>query len=119
MLLDNVQREIAEEELDPKTKSYGIVRNRIEYEPSFKECENLPGKILNMAKKLQKQSAANKDGGGKLLSELRLATLERIKRQEEKKRAAKSEEEKKELAKTVLNMDKRQSRRGTISLRKD
>ena len=97
MLLDNVQREITEEELDPKSKSYGIVRDRIEYEPSFRECGNLPGKILNMAKKLQKKSDANKDGEGKLFSELRLETLERIKRLEEKKRAAKSQAEKKEL----------------------
>ena len=72
-----------------------------------------------MAKKLQKQSAANRNGGGKLLSELRSATLERIKRQEEKKTAAKSEEEKKELAKTVSNMDKRRSRRGTINMSKE
>ena len=108
LLLDNVQREITEEELDPKSKSYGIVRDRIEHEPSFRECGNLPGKILNMAKKLQKKSSENKGEEGKLFSDLRLETLERIKRLEvetlerikrleEKKRAAKSQAEKKEL----------------------
>jgi hypothetical protein len=55
------------------------VRSRIEFEPSFRECENLPGKILKMAKKLQKKSDSNKDGG-KLLSELRAEILARIKR---------------------------------------
>jgi hypothetical protein len=50
MFLDNVKREITEDELDPKTKSKGKVCQRIKFEPSFKECEKLPGKILEMAK---------------------------------------------------------------------
>ncbi len=73
MFLDNVKREITEDELDPKTKSKGKVCQRIKFEPSFKECEKLPGKILEMAKQLRIKSDLNKEGGIRL-SELREAT---------------------------------------------
>ena len=53
-----------------------------------------------MAKKLQKKSDQNKDGG-KILSELRAEILARIKRQEEKEKKTKTEEDKKELQKTI------------------
>lgn len=53
ILHSQCETEIDENDLDPDTT--GSLNERIKQEPAFKDCKNLPGKIVALAKELSKK----------------------------------------------------------------